>query len=165
MDHWTEEHIAACNVCPTLRELSLIAIDMLKTLSVRAKGQHVNQICGPMTTGGLGSIELNMPVFRQAVNIAHERGLVVFDQLPFQDAMIRITDYFNLDHYPDEIITEFYYPVFESRLITCAPFLPTWATSRGARMERERIEKVGGIEIVDYPVDWYEEAVRQAATR
>ncbi len=116
-------------------------------------GQEVVQICGPMTTGGLGSLEANMKRFAHAIDQARANGRQVFNQIPFQEVIIRVTDHHAGGAYRMDILTDFYRPLFESKLITCTLFLPGWEDSTGASQERVYAELVG-IAIEEYPQEW-----------
>jgi hypothetical protein len=96
-----------------------------------------------------------MARFRQAIETASEHGLVVFNQLPFQDAIIRISsfDENSVDSYDMAILEVFYKRVFESGYVKKTLFLPDWQSSKGARWERELVSKLG-IPIEEYPIEW-----------
>src|SRR3712207_5793403 len=113
-DHWTAADRASCDRCGSLRELADVAIGMLQRLQAQYPGKVIHQLCGPMTTGGLGSLDLNMLVFQRAIDVARQNGLVVFNQLPFQKAMMRLVDCSGRIGYPHALIDDFYYHVFWS---------------------------------------------------
>lgn len=117
------------------------------------------QICGPITTGGLGSFEKNMARLNSAVDEAIRRGHHVFDQRPFQSAMLRLgktnghTAHNAQVHYDHGILEVFYTRVFESGYLHQAWFLPRWETSKGATFEREKALQCGMV-IKKYPHTW-----------
>ncbi len=161
MDHWTADDLAACAEMDTLFGLARLAIAMLDRLKLETKCDRIYQICGPMSTGGLGNLQDNMILFKEAIVVAREKGWIVFNQVPFQDAMIRIVKYYERKDYAQEILDEFYLPVFESHRIACAPFIPYWHTSKGAAWEREKVGSLGHIMVFDYPAQWYRLALKR----
>jgi hypothetical protein len=112
------------------------------------------EVCGPITTGGLGSIEKNLEVFALAVQHLKDQGKTVFDQLPFQDAMVRLKENYEArDGYMMSILEDFYQPIFESGIIDEMHFLPDWQTSKGATWEYGQAEKLG-IKIFHFSPSW-----------
>lgn len=103
----------------------------------------VVQVCGPMSTGGFGDHGKNMYFFREAIGVLSERRMNVFDQMPFQDAMIRLSDYHNRTDYCTDILTEFYQPLFEADGVAAYYFIPWWQTSHGSRWERKTLRGFG----------------------
>ncbi|KND51005.1 MAG: hypothetical protein AB202_01180 [Parcubacteria bacterium C7867-007] len=149
-DHWTEEHLARLDVHETFADAVTHGIEMLTELR---KFGLVNQICGPMTTGGLGTLEANMDLFAYAVKMARERSYVTFNQIPFQKVIIRITDHHRGGPYNMGILTNFYGPLFQSGLVQQLLFLPGWESSTGACKEREFAQEYG-IPVMEYPEPW-----------
>src|SRR6185369_930065 len=82
----------ALNRAQTFEDLLGYAIKALAQINNHAllTGMAVVQICGPMSTGGKGSLAANMAYFRKAVAYAKSQGILVFDQSPFEDAMVRL---------------------------------------------------------------------------
>ncbi len=159
-DHWTEADHAACDACQCMRELADVAIDMYRRLRAQYPGRKLHQLCGPMTTGGLGSPELNFKLFGHTIDIGRERGLLVVNQIPFQRTMGRLIDRTRVGYHM-EILEEFYYHVFWSGLVDCTPFLPGWRQSFGAKWEYETVRQIRGIQRRIYPWPWYQEALRR----
>lgn len=152
MEHWTDVEREALKSASSLEEIAEIAISVL--LRMKSNGhRQVVQICGPMSTGGLGSTKLNMERFRLAVKRAAAQGLIVFDQLPFQEAIIRITEYREGGEYCTAILEVLYRRIFESGHVDKAFFLPGWQGSVGASWERKHLTKLG-IPIEEYPMKW-----------
>jgi hypothetical protein len=152
-DHWTEDEKAALEGVASLEEAADIGISILKRM--KAEGKPVIQICGPMSTGGAGSIEKNMSRFEAAVDTAVQNGLTVFNQIPFQNAIIRVTDYYEGAPYNTDILEVFYRRMFESGYMDGILLLPDWESSKGAIWERELALKLG-MNIEDYPIEWLE---------
>jgi hypothetical protein len=141
-------HQFKIDTAKTYKELSLVAIDCVQRMQ---NFMHWNQhfpdaaklgiVCGPISTGGKGSIVANIAHFElavQSMTIASDGGF--FSQIPFEEAIWRIKA-------ADEaavgktmankiLLLEFYLPLFRSGWIQEMHFLPDWASSDGATWER-----------------------------
>lgn len=151
MHQLESEELEALKAANTFDELADIALVFLAR--VRAAHQEVVQICGPMSTGGCGSFEGNMERFNRAVAVAVEKGVVVFNQVLFQEAMIRICAWKDGDPYPEGLLTIFYQRVLSSGHITKGLFLSDWESSRGARWEYDFLVS-NNIPVEGYPLEW-----------
>jgi hypothetical protein len=139
----------------TFEELADVAIDMLKHMSL--SGKPIVEICGPISTGGLGSVEKNLARIKKAIEIANKNNLQVFDNTPFEDAMNRLSaKYPKVNGYPVAILEIFYRKIFESGLISKVFFLSDWQSSKGATWERN-IAPTLNIEVKEYPEEWLSE--------
>lgn len=147
--------LAQINKCTSWAELVDLALSALQNLKKRGSVYH---ICGPMSTGGFNDRALNLKVFRNCIDIANENGLIVFNQLPFQDTF-KTLGVQSLHKQP--ILEEFYRPYFKARLIDTVLFLPTWASSFGSTWERNYLQTLGTIKIEEYPQSWYNQALEQ----
>jgi hypothetical protein len=150
---WTEVEVEALDWANSFEELADIAIIILVRMKLEAPDREIVQICGPMSTGGLGSLEANMQRFRGAVEVAESKGLFVFNQSPFQDAMFRIGNWRGGMQYCTDILKIFYDKVFRSGLLNKGLFLPDWQGSIGTVWEWEVMPKLG-IKVEDYPSEW-----------
>lgn len=148
----TADEEATLLVVPTFADLAEVALAALGRLASKSRS-GVAQICGPMSTGGLGSLDANMARFRRAVDVAHGRGVTVFDQLPFQDAMIRIIDWKPEKPYCHAILEEFYRPIFASGHLERLLFIAGWEHSTGAKWERD-FGSTLGLRVEEYPMEW-----------
>ena len=101
------------------------------------------QVCGPIATGGLGSIEANLHAFNETIKKLQSEGYVVFDQIPFEEPMQKIKNDLKPGEYAEAILTDFYRPLFESGNIDTFYFMPNWQTSRGANWEHGEAERLG----------------------
>ena len=129
-----------------------VALGILRRMSALEK--PIVQICGPMTTGGRGSLKANMAFFKKAQLVASDKGLVIFDQTPFQDAMIRLSlEWGKRKEYCMPILEVFYRGVFQSGYIAALYFLPDWERSVGSIWERKEGVKLG-LTILEYPMEW-----------
>ena len=154
MSHWTKEELSALKEASTFEDLVPIGVNVL--LRMREEGEHIVQICGPMTTGGRGSLEANMEFFKKAQAVARRNGMHVFDQTPFEEAMLHLSQgHLARRVYPEPILHVVYRGFFASGLIRELPFLPDWQSSVGATWERQ--EAVAhGILVTDFPAPWIE---------
>lgn len=161
-DHWTEVETEMLESAKTFGDLASIALIILGRM--KELGKPVVQICGPMSTGGFGNLTENMQLFEYAIDVANDMDVTVFNQLPFQNAMIRIADWKPGEPYVMDILEIFYRRIFESGLIAKTLFLPDWQSSHGAKWERELVAKLG-IAIEEYPIEWLVSAriIRTAA--
>ena len=152
MNHWTEEEMVLLRNVETFEELANIAVSSLERMS--REGHEIVQICGPMSTGGLGNFAGNMARFRLAIDRAVDHGLAVFDQLPFQQEIIRLCSFKeNQEEYDWEILEIFYRGIFESGHVKRAFFLDGWQNSTGASWERRLVTSLG-IPVENYPTEW-----------
>lgn len=168
LDHWTEEDHAEQDRCESMHHLAELGIKLAKRLKEQSPDGSVILLSGPMTTGGLGSFDRNIKLFECAIIVAREKGLTVYNQLPFQKGMIRILGLnrnpsFKAEAagYPMSILTDFYGPLLDSKLVSDLFQLRDHASSFGARWEEARARLVEMIHIRSYPSLWYEEAMRR----
>lgn len=148
-----EERIAyAC--ASSYEEAAHVAIMYLRRVKKLA-GRPLVQVCGPISTGGLGDRTRNVQRLSLAIHACAYRKLPVFNQLMFEDMVAR----FSPDHHPDaydwRILEKFYLSVLYSYLIDTLYFLPDWQTSKGARWERAMGEELR-LNMQDYSPAWNE---------
>jgi hypothetical protein len=142
--YWMTEDIQALDDAKKHSDLVIIALEILNRMP-----EPIVQICGPLTTGGLGSFELNVVEFEKAIIFFSDKREKVFDQLPFQNAMKRLSK----GNGYNKILTNFYLPIFKSGKIETYKFLPGWQESRGAKWEHKTLKKLK-CEIIYLPKDW-----------
>jgi hypothetical protein len=136
--YWLPEDREALSLAQNYRDLLAIAKRVL------SRTPHpIIQVCGPISTGGTGSIETNLKRFETAINALKARGLELFDQLPFEGPLQALTLRLEANKYPKRLLEEFYLPILESRLVDELYFLPDWQTSIGARWEHEQALRIG----------------------
>ena len=152
---WSEREKKDLEIITSFKEAAEIAVPVLYRMRLSDDNSPIYQICGPISTGGLGSTEANLCFFNRAIQVAEYHGLLVFDQLPFQEAFDRIASQSNGDYCTD-ILDIFYREVFGSGLIDVFSFLRGWGTSKGSTWEREIASKFG-IRVEDYPMEWLPE--------
>lgn len=96
--------------------------------------QPVGQVCGPITSGGVGKIDGNLEIFRRAVESLITQGKNIFDQLPFEPHLFRVREskYHNGEL---QLLEEFYGPILGSKLVKALYFIRGWESSFGASWE------------------------------
>jgi hypothetical protein len=154
MSHWTKRELSLLKGVSTFEDLVPIGVDVLRRM--READEHIVQICGPMTTGGRGDLKANMDFFKKAQAVARVNGMHVFDQTPFEEAMLRLSKgHLERGAYPEPILHVVYRGFFATGFIRELPFLPGWQSSVGATWERK--EAVAhGILVTDFPAPWLE---------
>lgn len=140
-DYWKPEDMEALEQAQSFGELSKIAMRILNRMP-----QPVGQVCGPISTGNK-SIEENLKVFNETVQQLVDEGKTIFDQIPFEDYIFRLLETGKGSREKDQLLNEFYLPLFESGLVKTFYFIPGWKSSHGATWEHEQAKRLG-IEIV-----------------
>ena len=151
---WTEQDKDDLSRAKNFNELFQIAILVLqrlkitvepKKVSCSARKRKVIMVCGPITSGGLGSVRDNLKVFGKYIRRMSSRGYAVFSQLRFEGAMWRIrTEMKCSEEDRNKMLLEIFYgQLFRSGYIDEFFFIPGWETSFGASWEHEFIKKLG----------------------
>lgn len=141
--YWTARVYQDVKTSKTFFELSCIAIRILRRMP-----QPIGQVCGPITTGGLGSTRKNIQLFRRIIKKIG-RKYNIFDQMPFEEHFQRII---KTKHFKNEnqLLQEFYFPIFNSGFVETLYFVYGWETSFGARWEKKQGKRLG-LKIVFLP--------------
>lgn len=147
----------ACSKAPSFSELVLIAQAELEKFE-----GPIEIVCGPITSGGVGSRVENLAIFNAAILKLRLEGRPIFSQMPYEDALDRLGKAFlrNADRQALEydihpILTEFYEPLFACGRINFAWFLSNWHTSKGASWER-KVLPLYGIGFADLSQEWFD---------
>ena len=120
------------------RELTPIGLRVLN----RIPGDVV-MVCGPISTGGTGSIAENIEVFRGAIARVVRMGEFVFTQLPFEGPMQAIKGKLLPESDGLSLLELFYRPLFESGMMKRLYFIPSWKSSFGANWEHSVALELG----------------------
>lgn len=145
--YWTEDDYKAVEKAQTYAELFSIAKKILERMPhPRA------QLCGPISTGGAGSIEKNLWRFDIAIDRLQKEGVEVFSQMPLEEGIRRIREKEGETIYPMSLLEDLYLPIFENKLVDKVYFLPDWQSSKGASWEHEQTKRLG-IEIIYLDID------------
>lgn len=125
---WTDAERIGYEQAASFEHLASIGLRILRRMP-----PPVGQVCGPISTGGVGTIEGNVRIFREAIAELERNGLNIFNQMPFESKLIEIKD-----REPEgdiAILEKFYRPIFESGIVRKLYFIPGWETSFGATWE------------------------------
>lgn len=136
--YWDKEDLEAVKNAKDFKELYTIAARVLSKMP-----KPIVQVCGPIGTGGLGNVEDNLRAFDETIKLLQTEGLNVFDQMPFEWPMQVLKFKLKKDVYPEDILNDFYLPIFESGMISEFYFMPNWQTSKGANWEHDQAERLG----------------------
>ncbi len=138
LKYWDQEHYDSLDRAETYRDLFIVAEQVLRKMP-----PPIGQVCGPISTGGAGSVEKNLKRFEVTIASLQQRGIEIFDQVPFEVPMQRIKSRREFEHYDDLLLIDFYLPIFESKLVHKLYFLPDWQSSVGARWEHDQALRLG----------------------
>lgn len=133
---WTIEDRDTLKRAKKYPELSEVALRILRRMP-----QPIGQVCGPITSGGVGKIDGNLAIFRATVERLIAHGKNIFDQLPFEPHLFRIreSEYHNGEL---QLLEEFYGPIFGSGLVTTLYFIQGWESSFGASWEHNEAKRL-----------------------
>ena len=139
--YWTPGDAQDVELAMTFEELQEIAMRIIVRMP-----QPLGQICGPLSSGGHGSMALNLEAMRFQIIVLRAKRKNIFSQLPFEKQMGIIKD---LPYYKGgaHLLDAFYLPIFRSGLVKTLYFMDNWRSSYGAKWEHDRAEELG-IEIV-----------------
>lgn len=138
LKYWEREHFDRLETSLTYKELFVVAKDVLQRMP-----PPVAQVCGPISTGGAGSVEKNLKRFEEAIAILQQQSIEIFNQVPFEIPMQQIKSAREFDSYDDTLLNDFYLLIFESKLVHKLYFLPDWESSVGAKWEHEQALRLG----------------------
>lgn len=137
--YWTKEDWENLDKADSISDLYIIAQNIISKMP-----KPFVQVCGPIATGGFGSLEKNLSAFNETIKKLQTEGLIVFDQMPFEVPMQRIKEKFtSKSEVISSILTDFYYPIFESGMISAFYFMPNWESSFGAKCEHQKVQELG----------------------
>ena len=149
-EYYTPEVLEKINASKDFSEAVEIAIDILKRMP-----QPIAQVCGPITTGGKGSIKENTEVIENTVKKLSNQGITICNQTKFNTPIIRFRTESKLNNIDSNalVLEKFHKPILDSGLIKKFYFVHGWESSMGSRWERAQAKKLG-IEIIDLPEDF-----------
>lgn len=128
--YWTDKHINDLNKARNFSDCLKVAYDVIDSID----GQ-VGIVSGPISTGGLGSIDKNLAEFSKYIDIMESKGEKIFNQLPFERKFQELAE--GSKGYFMPILEDFFLPIFKSGKIKKIWFMPGWQTSTGAKWEFE----------------------------
>lgn len=134
--YWREEDYTDLENAQDFKDLYRIANRIFDRMP-----EGLGQVCGPIATGGLGSVSKNLEVFDKAIRKLQEEGKIIFDQIPFEWPMQELKK--KIPDGAKTILEDFYLPIFSSGKVTTLYFIPGWETSKGATWEHEVALRLG----------------------
>jgi len=144
----TKKEVEKIKNAGSFHELVVVARTVLNRMD-----DPVAQVCGPISTGNKNTVKKNLDILNEAIEILTQKGVIVFNQLPFERAFDRIMNKYEVKDYDTPILYEFYGPIFELKKIKKAYFIPGWRNSIGAKWEYRHARKVG-IKTILLDKDW-----------
>ncbi len=151
-----------CSKADSFADLVPIALTELQKF-----GAGAEVVCGPISTGGRGSLEKNFEVFGATIKGLQREGRPIFSQVPYEERIFffrtrwQQEDLSREGQYYMPILTEFYHPLIRSGLIKAGHFIPGWESSFGARWERTELKSMGA-KINDLTNNWIDEIFKAA---
>lgn len=136
-NHWTPVDRIILGKARTFKDLADLAISIIARMP-----SGIEMVSGPISTGGVGSINGNRRVFEHVIEIlVNERKANVFSQMPFEDKMVEFYKAWHAEN-PEEkyctpILDDFYERVFSSGKIVALHFINGWESSFGAKWEHD----------------------------
>jgi hypothetical protein len=136
--YWTDDDFLYLDTTKSIREVCDFALQIIDRMP-----DDVAQVCGPITSGGKGSIEANLEYLNFSIQEAQKKGLHIFDQMPFEQTLHRILREQTDAENKESILFDFYEPLFESKKIKKLYFVPDWESSHGANWEYKKAKELG----------------------
>jgi hypothetical protein len=131
----------ACKKAENFAELVEIA------LAEARKFDRLEVLEGPISTGGLGSIEKNFEFYGKAFKALQAEGHPVFNYAPYEAGIYKLKMRWRADPantgYCMPILEEFYRPLFDAAPIARAWFIPGWEESFGSTWAHKELESRG----------------------
>lgn len=142
LSYWAKEDFEELHSALSFQDMLPVAFRILRKMP-HAK---IHQVCGPIGSGGhiplLGEKEgviANLNSFNRAIRYLQDQGYNVFDQMPFEEPIQKLKVE---GQYPHEVLTDFYWPIFESGFLHELHFMKNYATSRGAQAELLKAQEI-----------------------
>ncbi len=146
---------------------SFAALVPIALAELRKFADGADMVCGPISTGGRGSIEANIQVFNATIAALQSEGRPVFNQVPYEEQILRLRTAWqnsspeNAGKYCMPLLNDFYLPIFKSGHFKQGWFIPGWTSSYGASWERRQLSHLG-IAITDLTDEWIDRALETA---
>lgn len=135
--YWKKDDFEKLKSANLMPEFFAIAMNILNHMP-----DPVSLVCGPISTGGKGSIPKNLEVFKEYIVNLQKGGRTVFNQLPFEEKFGELASRSTLKYFTP-ILDDFFLPLFKSGKIKEMCFMPGWESSTGARWENDMSDKLG----------------------
>ena len=140
---WNMEDKKALDDATDFKQLVNIALAIISRMTGDA-----HMVSGPISTGGVGTVEGNGKVFANIIEILiKDQGINIFSQMPFEEKMVKLyKEWFKNnpnEKYCRPILDDFYEPLFSSGKVKVLHFIHNWESSTSARWENENCERWG----------------------
>ncbi|MFA6554551.1 MAG: hypothetical protein WCS89_03515 [Candidatus Paceibacterota bacterium] len=137
---WLPSDRKALERARSFKTLSLIALDVMS----RIRGD-IEMVSGPISTGGVGTLEGNRRVFEKTIEILINEQRNLFSQMPFEDKMVELYKIWHTEHPTEKyclpILDHFYEVIFSQGRVTKLNFIFGWESSFGARWEHDNCNR------------------------
>lgn len=137
-EYWREKDWTDLEDAQNIKDLYAIAERIISRML-----KPMSSVCGPVATGGFGSIDKNLEVFNNEIIKLQGKGINVFDQMPFEETMQILKVKMGLEKCSKSIVDDFYTPIFISGYVDNFYFIKNWESSKGAKWEHSIAEKLG----------------------
>lgn len=138
IQYWQEEDFQDLKKSETITDVFKVASKVISRMP-----NKIGQVCGPVTSGGKGSIEENLSCLNNSIIELQEKGLPIFDQMPFEETFHRIVNNEKYNQEYGNILSDFYEPLFILGKIDTLYFVPGWESSNGANWEYKKAKELG----------------------
>lgn len=136
--YWFSSDFEALSHAKTIADIFVIARQVRSRMN-----DTVAQVCGPVNNGGRGSVEKNLEYLSQMIQALQYEGVNVFDQMPFEETIHRIINDASSGQKYENVLTDFYEPLFRLKMVQALYFVPGWEGSRGAVWEHTMAKELG----------------------
>lgn len=141
---WTKTEYKMLDEAKTFADALTIAMKLIDNQCLSR--DSFTQVCGPISTGGYGSVEHNLLAFHKTIQkLKKSRKELIFDQMPFEPLFHRFHAEWSAVHgdaYMQPVLDDFYLHLFERGHIKKLTFMHDWKSSRGAQWEHEQAERL-----------------------
>lgn len=132
--YWEPQHIERLGKVSGYEDIGKISLEVARKIP-----QPLEIVSGPISTGGLGSLEKNLDVFQRTILKLSQQGKIMFNQIPIEEPIQRLK---TNSHYDFGVLTKIYLPLLESGLIKTLNLIYGWKTSTGALWEHDNARRL-----------------------
>lgn len=136
--YWADIDFSDLEKSNNIKDLYLIAERIIDRMP-----KPISSVCGPIGTGGVGSVEGNLEIFNKNIIELQDRGINVFDQMPFEQKMQKFKISLGEEYCRKSIVDDFYTKIFESGFDSNFYFIKNWESSKGACWEHDMAKRLG----------------------
>ncbi|HXV27036.1 MAG TPA: hypothetical protein VD862_03390 [Candidatus Paceibacterota bacterium] len=148
MKHYTEHDLDRIARSRTFEDIVPVALGVIARMP-----RPVALVSGPISSGGLGSVQANIVRFHAVIGYLEARGVSVFDQMPLEEHFWRIMKDDAYYRGGEHLLEAFYGTLLDSGSIQQVKMIPGWEGSYGARWEHDRALR-NGIPVEYLTLSW-----------